>query len=62
MEQMLIDSEQVYYVIKVNGNVVSQPFTERMVAEMQKSQMPAETQLLAEIVPVTSDGRQVLFG
>lgn len=62
MEQILTDNEQVKYVIKVNGNIVSPAFADRMVAEMRKSELPPETQMVAEVVPVTEDGRQVLFG
>jgi len=56
------DMDVVYYVIKVNGVAVSTTFAEKLVAEMAKNNLPEEQRLLAEVVPVTSDGKQVLLG
>lgn len=56
------DQNQVMYVIKVNGVVVSAKFTDRMMAEAQKMQLPAESQAVAHIVPITEGGQQVLMG
>ena len=39
-----MDSEAVYYVIMVEGKVVSQRFDNKMVAEMEKQKLPTTTQ------------------
>jgi len=56
------DMDVVYYVIKVNGVQVSTKFTERMMAEMAKNNLPDEQKMIAEVVPVTAEGNQVLLG
>lgn len=61
-QQLLNDDEQTYYVVKVNGLTVTQPVSTKFLAEMEKSKLPPEARLIAEVVQVTSDGRQVLFG
>lgn len=52
---------ETYYVLKVNGVAVSQPTT-RELAEQQKNQLPMESKRLAEVVAVTCDGKEILFG
>jgi len=56
------DMNVVHYVVKVNGVEVSTRFGERMMAEMAKSNLPEEQKMIAEVVPVTTDGKQVLLG
>lgn len=63
MEQILnAGADQVQYVIKVNGVAISSPFGDRTVAEMARNNLPEEQKVLAEVVAVTTDGQQVLFG
>lgn len=63
MENMIMDNtDAVYYVLKVNGVVVSGRFGQAMMAEMAKNNLPEEQRMLAEVVPVTEDGKQVLLG
>jgi len=63
MDNMITDDvDTVFYVVKVNGVAVSAPFNERMLAEMAKSNLPEEQMMLAEVVPVTADGNQLLLG
>ncbi len=63
MEQTIMDDTgTVLYVLMVNGVKISAPFSDRMVAEMAKGNLPDEQKLLAEVVAVTNDGKQVLFG
>ena len=63
MDQLLNDEvNTVEYVLKVNGVAVSGTFTDKMACEMAKLNLPEEQRMLAEVVPVTSDGKQVLFG
>lgn len=62
-KNMITDNiNATFYVVKVNGANVSTPFTERMMAEMAKNNLPEEQKHLAEVVPVTSSGQQILLG
>lgn len=62
MDNMILDSmNEVYYVIKVNGVEISTKFTDKLVAEMARNNLPEEQRLLAEVISVTTDGKQVLF-
>ena len=56
------NQNQIFYVITVNGAIVSAQFTERSVAEAQKALLPPETQSIAVIETVTTEGKQVLLG
>ena len=51
---------QVQFALKVNGVIQPQKFNSAFVAEQAKQQYPTGT--LVEVVPVTEDGKQVLFG
>jgi len=63
MEQILNDEvSTVEYILKVNGVPVSGKFTDRTACEMAKLSLPEEQRMLAEVVTVTTDGKQVLFG
>lgn len=59
---MLTDNEQVMYAVSVNGQIVTQPCTTASAAEAQILQLSEAMQTSARVVPVTSDGRQVLLG
>ena len=62
MEQMLHEVEETKYVIKVNGRIVSIPFSSRMVAQQNVGNLPQEQQIIAEVVAVTPEGKELLFG
>ena len=63
MEQQLNDQmNTVQYVLKVNGVPVSGNFDDKTACEMAKLGLPEEQRMLAEVVIVTTDGKQVLFG
>jgi len=63
MDQMLNDGmDNVQYVIKVNGVVISAPFGDKGGAETARNNLPEEQRMLSEVVAVTNDGKQVLFG
>ena len=61
MNNYIREDSQIKYVVKVNGAPISPPTT-RELAESQKMQLPLETRHLAEVVAVTNDGKEVLFG
>jgi len=50
------------YVIKINGVVVSIPFTSKLLAEGHIQNLPLEQQPIAEVVPVDDQGRELLLG
>jgi len=62
MKQMLHEIDEVKYVVRVRGSVVSIPFTSRMVAEQHITNLPVDQQLLAEVIAVNSSGQELLLG
>lgn len=56
------DQNQVFYIVKVNGAVVSPQFSNRNLAEAQLAQLPAETRQIAVVETVTAGGNQMLLG
>lgn len=63
MSSLLTDTanEEVKYVVKVNGVVRTAPLR-KVLAEATIATLPVDEQPLAELVPVTSDGQEILFG
>ena len=62
MNKMLSEVQEVKYVIKVDGRVVSAQFASQQIAEANISSLSIEQQPLAEVVAVTTDGKELLFG
>ncbi len=63
MNNLITDSmDVVYFVVKVNGREVTTKFNDRMMAEMAIGNLPEDQKMIAEVVPVTTDGKQVLLG
>ena len=60
--QILTDQTVVYYEVRVNGVAVSPKLESQMIAVAEKAKLPAETQAIAEVVPVTADGKELLLG
>jgi hypothetical protein len=60
--QVLTDGTVVYYAVLLNGQVISQKFTDRFAAEQARKALPPEQQLLAEVTPVDGSNRQLLLG
>lgn len=59
---MLTEINQTLFAVKVNGRIVATNLPSRAIAEAQVYNLPADQRSLAEIVTVTSDGRQMLLG
>jgi len=60
---MITDSmDVVMYVVKVNGVEKSVRFTDRVMAEMAINNLPENERMLAEVQPITQDGKQLLLG
>lgn len=59
--QILTDETVVYYVVRANGQDISQRYENPMLAEMEKAKLVPELKAVAEVVPVTADGKQMLL-
>ena len=61
---VLTDGTVVYFAVSLNGQIVSQKFTDRFAAEQarQALTLPNEQKQLAEVVVVDQDNRQLLLG
>lgn len=52
----------IFYALKVSGRLVSRPVSDRTLLERQKDTLPESERHIAEIVSVTSDGKELLLG
>lgn len=59
---MFTESIPILFAVKVNGQIIATNLPSRSIAETQIFNLPVDQRALAEIVSVTSDGRQVLLG
>ena len=55
------DNQQTQYALKVNGAIIGK-WPQKILADNALVALPLETQPLAEVVPVDSAGRELLFG
>ena len=62
MEQPLNEVEQLKYVVKVNGAIVSPAYATSHLAEDAIKLLKEEHQAIAEVVSVTADGQEILLG
>ena len=62
MEQMIKEEEQLKYVVKVNGAIVSPMYATPHLAEDAIKLLKDEHQAIAEVVSVTADGQEILLG
>lgn len=60
--EIIEDGTVVYYVLRVNGQNMSGKLESKMVAEMEKQKLSPELREMAEVVPITADGNQLLLG
>lgn len=51
-----------FYAIKINGVITSRSFPDRAMAFSQIQNLSESQKNIAEIVAVTADGREMLFG
>ena len=59
--KMIKETQQTKYVVKVRGVAVSAPQPSQQLAEAVLSALPPDQRLMATIVPVTTDGKEMLF-
>ena len=59
---MLTEVNTTSWVVRVHGQAVSANLPSQRLAEHALLQLPADQRAIAEIVPVTADGKMVLMG
>lgn len=59
---MLTEIDQTLFAIRVNGVIIASSLPSRTLAEAHLLTLSADQRAVAEIVPMTSQGKQVLFG
>ena len=59
---MITEVSPTFFAIRINGKVTMSNIPSRQLAESMVFNLPNEQRVLAEIVPVTSEGKTVLFG
>lgn len=62
MNQMLHEVDEVKYVVKVHGKEVSPRYTTPQAADAALQMLSEAHRSIAEIVPVTDNGNQLLLG
>ncbi len=63
MNNMITDDmNTIFYVVKVNGQEVTAKFNDQPAATMAINNLPENQKMLAEVVAVTTDGKQILLG
>jgi len=60
---MLSDNQNATFVaVKVEGRVVSRPMSDHLQANEFIKHLPENQRMLAEVVTVTRDGKEILLG
>lgn len=59
---MLAEVQPTLFQVRVAGRVIANNLPSRQLAEATIFTLPVDQRALAEIVPVTNDGRSILLG
>lgn len=59
---MLTEVDEVKYVVKIQNQVIAGPFSSLALANAHTLNLPVHQQALAEVAPVTAEGKQLLLG
>lgn len=59
---MFLNENPTMYNVLVNGSVVARNLPSHMIAENVVASLTTEQRAVAQIVPVTVSGQQILFG
>jgi len=62
MNNMVNEVSETKYAVKVNGEIVSPPYATPGGAEDMIKLLSEAHQSIAEVVPVTPEGKELLFG
>ena len=60
--EIIENGDVVYYAVKVNGTIVSPRYATPSLAEAQIEHLAEPHRLIAEVVRITADGKEILFG
>ena len=61
-EQVAVTANKQFFIVRVNGAVVSTKFGTNVQAEQHIQSLPDATQFIAEIVQVDEHGNEMLLG
>lgn len=59
---MLTEVAPTVWAVRVNGRIVVSGLPSQRIAENAVLSLPAEQRQIAEVVPMTQDGRSILLG
>lgn len=59
---MLTEVAPTLFCVRVNGHVIAPNLPSKTIAEQVVYALPVDQRALAEIVPMTADGRSILLG
>lgn len=59
---MLTEVAPVLWAVRVNGRIVVSNLPSQRLAENAVINLPPDQQRIAEVIPMTSEGKTVLFG
>jgi hypothetical protein len=59
---MLTEVSPTFWAVRVNGRIVASNLPSQRLAEHTILSLPPEQQRVAEVVPMTSSGQQILLG
>jgi hypothetical protein len=59
---MLTEVSPTFFMVRVQGRTVASNLPSRQLAEATLFNLPPDQRAIAEIIPVTADGKAVLFG
>jgi hypothetical protein len=62
MDKIIREDQEVRYVVRVNGAEVSPRYTTPQAADAAIQLLSEAHQSIAEVVPITMSGQQVLLG
>ena len=60
--EIIENGDVVYYAVRVNGTIVGPKHSSPLLAEAAITHLNEEQQSVAEVVPVTADGKELLLG
>ena len=59
---MLTEVTPTVWAVRVQGQIIASGFSSQRLAESSVMNLPPEQRTLAEVIPVTTDGRSILLG
>lgn len=57
-----VPNTPIFYALKINGSLMPSRFSDRLLAEQSKLNLPPEQQAVTVVTPVTENGNELLLG